>query len=137
MYPCLICGRQFPTSHGAAMHMSKGHEEFHDLWIGAGPMITEMHEKGEFTGREREMHEMVRALNDWWKGQNSDPPERFTDYKWTEFDLIRSLREMSQKAFMAGFFEGFKRGVEMAPRMEKNLENETKEMLDRPPRAPG
>ncbi len=122
MCPCLIRGRKFSTPQGASVHITRRYEDFHDLWIGAGRMITEMYEKGEFTGREREMHDMVRALNEWWKEQNSDPPGRFTDYKWTELDLIQTLREMSQKAFMAGFFEGFKRGVEMAPQMKRDLE---------------
>ncbi len=101
------------------------------IWCGVGRTITELYEKGKFAGRETEMHEMVRALNEWWKGQNSDPPGRFTDYNATEFAVIRRLREMSQKAFMAGFFEGFKRGVEMAPQMKRDLEERTRELLDR------
>jgi hypothetical protein len=31
---------------------------------------------------------------------------------------------MTQKAFMAGFFEGFKSGVEIGPAMKKDLEGE-------------
>ena len=93
-------------------------------------MITEMYERGEFAGRETEMHEMVEALNDWLKEQNVNPPGRVTDYKGTELKLILTLREMSQKAFMAGFFEGFKRGVKMGPQMKKDLEERTKELLD-------
>jgi hypothetical protein len=95
-------------------------------------MFVEMYERGEFAGRQTEVQEMMKALNQWWQEETSEHPGSGTvsDFRATEFRLLLALRTMTQKAFMAGFFEGFKRGAEMGPQMERDLEERTKELLN-------
>jgi hypothetical protein len=62
-----------------------------------------------------------------------DNPEnrKLSDFQATEFKLFLGLQEMAQRAFMAGFFEGFNPGVRRGPEMKKDLQEGTKEILDR------
>jgi hypothetical protein len=137
MYPCLFCWKEFPTWERVSLHATKGHEQFREFWSGNGRMFVEMYEKGEFAGRKTEVQEMMKALNQWWQEETSEHPGSGTvsDLQATEFRLFLGLNEMTQKAFMAGFFEAFKVGVKTGPEMKKNLEEGTKEMLNRSLRA--
>jgi hypothetical protein len=132
MYPCLFCWKQFQTWERVSLHVAKGHEEFREVWSGYGRIFVGMYEKGEFLGRETEVQEMMKALNDWWQEQNSDHPGTgtMTDFQAAESRLLMALGQMSQKAFMAGFFEGFKSGLRMGPELKKELDSRIKEVLN-------
>jgi hypothetical protein len=131
--PLFICWKQFPTWERVSLHVAKGHEQFREFWRGYGRIFMGMYEKGDFAGRETEVQEMMKALNDWWQDQNSDHPGtgKMTDFQATESRLLLALGEMVQKAFMAGFFEGFKSGHGIGPELKKDLDARIKEMLGR------
>jgi hypothetical protein len=137
MYPCLFCWKQFPTWERVSLHITKGHELFKDFWYFNGRTFIAMYEKGEFAGRETEVQEMMKALNDWWQDQNSDQPGTgtITDFQAAESHLLSALGEMVQKAFMAGFFKGFNSGLRIGPELKKELDERIKEMLKRAPQA--
>jgi hypothetical protein len=137
MHPCLFCWKQFPTWERVSLHVAKGHEQFREFWSGNGRRFVAMYEKGDFTGREIEVQEMMKALSDWWQDQNSDHPGTgtVTDFRAAEFRLLSALEEMVQKAFMEGFFEGFKSGHRIGPELKKDLDARITEMLRRSPQA--
>jgi hypothetical protein len=92
------------------------------FWYFNGSTFMAMYEKGEFAGRETEVQEMMKALNDWWQDQNSDHPGTgtMTDFQVAESRLLSALGKMVPKAFIAGFFEWFKSGHWMGPELKRS-----------------
>jgi hypothetical protein len=93
MYPCLFCWKQFSTREKVSLHVTKGHEGFKDFWRFNGRRFRAMYEKRDFAGRETEVQEMMKALNDWWQEQTSDHPGtgKMTDFQVAESRLLLAL----------------------------------------------
>ncbi len=90
-----------------------------------------MFDKGDFAGRETEVQEMMKALNDWWQDQTSDHPGtgKMTDFQATESLLLSALGEMVQKAFIAGFSRGLNQAIGWVRSLRKTWTHESRKCL--------
>jgi len=96
-----------------------------------------MYEKGEFAGRETEVQEMMKALNDWWQDQNSDHPGtgKMTDFQVTESRLLSALEKWCKRPLSRDFSRGLNRAIGWARSLRKIWMLESRKCLNRSFRA--